>query len=1042
VPNIENSFNNVHNSEINITLNSLDPSELVTHITEDDIAKAIKLTLELKKELEKRFYFIDDGYETIFNIVCNDLDIKNSILLAKLHSTISNLSNSSYWLLGNGGEGKSTTLIRLAVECVIQNKSSFYIDFEHPSLKEDAIVDMIKYIKHHTNNKAYIFIDNPDIKIDLIKIFFKQIIKYNFEFIIVLAERKNRYEYLLNTNKDALYITNHPHLENFTVMEVPNEIKRLVYEKFYELLGEKNQKIEEIINTTINEKDLAFVNATYKILYELSKTRFITYKFDWLEYKDIAEGNFPSLKDSYKYIAFFYYFRIRVPFSIFEKLFPYQNRDLDQFIKYYSETGTTEQKEPIIFEEVKLNKLNSIYFLRAKHEIVAELFFDDMQYSNEEFTKIFIDVIKIFDENDSYQVNSLIQLFGNKQIHLDSDRKYRIDFSFIDDILKDDFLTTKFKTNFNLYGSIYLARFWTLIENVENKDYAVKFLEKAVKEIPQDLHFKTELAKVYQTLKKYDDAEKVLLDSLEIDNKQLHPRTELAKVYQTLKKYDDAEKVLLDLLVIDEDNLQARTELAKVYQTLKKYDDAEKVLLDLLVIDEDNLQARTELAKVYQTLKKYDDAEKVLLDLLVIDEDNLQARTELAKVYQTLKKYDDAEKVLLACIDISPKDLNSRTELAKVYQTLKKYDDAEKVLLACIDISPKDLNSRTELAKVYQTLKKYDDAEKVLLDLLVIDKDNLQARTELAKVYQTLKKYDDAIKYLKEYIKLDPNGLHPRTELAKVYQTLKKYDDAEKVLLDLLVIDKDNLQARTELAKVYQTLKKYDDAEKVLLESLEIDNKQLHPRTELAKVYQALKKYDDAIKYLKEYIKLDPNGLHPRTELAKVYQALKKYDDAEKVLLESLSINRFDFYAMAGLIRLYSDISKPRKAFKKVDEFLSQKGLKFFGGSSSRAHQALFNNLFFLCKRYRYFNEAKKYYKNYENILDSRNINSYNFNIKEKNFTYKEKDLIGFVQEIDDHKIVIDNKKYKNYRFEVEVGTKVIFDLDFSHNIRNIEKLD
>ncbi|MCJ8325620.1 MAG: hypothetical protein MJK08_00840, partial [Campylobacterales bacterium] len=553
MPDTNNSFNNIENSEINITISNTNPTEFVTHIKKENIDKSKQLTLKEKKGLEKKFYFIDDSYKTIFNVICNNLDIRNNGLLTKLHHTISNLLNESYWLLGNGGEGKSTTLIRLAIESTINNKSSFYIDFENPSLKDESITDMIKYIKDNTNTKAYIFIDNPDIRIDLIEIFFKQIIKYDFEFIIILAERKNRYNYLKNTNKNAIYITNQINLDNFLVLTISNEIKKLVYERFYKLLGEKNKKIEEIIDTTIKEKNLAFVNATYKIFYELSQIKFINYKFDWLEYKDIAKENFPSLKDSYKYIAFFYYFRIKVPFSLFEKLYPHENekQDLKNFIDYYSNSNRNESnKEPIVFDKVKLSAFNSIYFMRAKHEIIAELFFNDIKnFTNEEFTQIFIDIINVFDENDNFHINLLLQLFGNKKIHLDYDRKYKIDFSFIDDIIKDVTLLTKFKTNLNLFGSIFLTRFWTLLE--KNKNQAILFLKQAVKNIPDNLHFKTELSKTYQTQKKYYEAEKVLLESLVIDNKQLHPRTELSKIYQTQKKYYEAEKVLLESLVID-----------------------------------------------------------------------------------------------------------------------------------------------------------------------------------------------------------------------------------------------------------------------------------------------------------------------------------------------------------------------------------------------------------------------------------------------------------------------------------------------------------
>jgi tetratricopeptide (TPR) repeat protein len=46
----------------------------------------------------------------------------------------------------------------------------------------------------------------------------------------------------------------------------------------------------------------------------------------------------------------------------------------------------------------------------------------------------------------------------------------------------------------------------------------------------------------------------------------LDSRTELAKIYQYQKRYDQAEKVLLECINIRPDDLDSRTELAKIYQ--------------------------------------------------------------------------------------------------------------------------------------------------------------------------------------------------------------------------------------------------------------------------------------------------------------------------------------------------------------------------------------------------------------------------------------------------------------------------------------------
>jgi predicted ATP-dependent serine protease len=161
--------------------------KLVTHIKKENIYKSRKLSVEKQEKLKKNFYFIDNSYETTFNIICNDLDVVNDGLLDKIHRILSGLSNESYWLVGHAGEGKSTILIRLAIETTMKDKSSFYINFKNMSITEEYIKDMIKYIKNNTTDKAYIYIDNPEVRIDLIEIFFKQIVEYDFQFIIILT---------------------------------------------------------------------------------------------------------------------------------------------------------------------------------------------------------------------------------------------------------------------------------------------------------------------------------------------------------------------------------------------------------------------------------------------------------------------------------------------------------------------------------------------------------------------------------------------------------------------------------------------------------------------------------------------------------------------------------------------------------------------------------------------------------------------------------------------------------------------------------------
>ena len=207
-----------------------------------------------------------------------------------------------------------------------------------------------------------------------------------------------------------------------------------------------------------------------------------------------------------------------------------------------------------------------------------------------------------------------------------------------------------------------------------------------------------------------------LEDLLKLDPKNLQARTELAKVYQAQKRYDEAEKVLKECIQLSSD-LNSRTELAKVYQAQNRYDEAERVLKEALAIDANQLHPRTELAKVYQAQGRYGEAESILEELLKLDAENLQARTELAKVYQAQKRYGQAEKILNEALAIDANQLQPRTELAKVYQVQKEYEKAEAILEDLLKLDPKNLQARTELAKVYQVQKEYEKAEAILEEL-------------------------------------------------------------------------------------------------------------------------------------------------------------------------------------------------------------------------------------------------------------------------------------------------------------------------------------
>jgi len=729
----------------------------ISFITESKIRENVISDRENLLNTALDYYKINDRDDFVFKVVCNDIDIPNDAVIKDAKNIINNLSpKSAFWITGDGGTGKTSLLMRLAVLYAKLSEKVFWINFENPSFNSSKISELLNYIKDKTQDqKAYIFIDNPNVNQEALGKLLLDIANCEFDFALIFTERTIRLELLKQDNVQYL-IDNQEIIEPLKIYN-SKEQRKSVYKKLYELIGGNNKDIWQIIEDVGINTDIAYVNATYEILYELSQKKYINYVFDWIEFENIAAKRFKSLKNAYRYIALFYLFGINTPLTMLEKLFDSQKPEVRTFIDSFN----NKTKEPVVLFGRDTGIFKTEYFLRTKHEVVAELYFNEKKLNKNE---LMADVIREFDPHNYSEAQALIQLFGNKY----NIKKNNLDYEKLLQYFFSESILKKIQENRILHHTLYLTKSW-----------------------------------FFQSNNKLPEAEKILKELLELDKKNLQARTELAKIYQRQNKLPEAEKILKELLKLDKKNLQARTELAKIYQRQDKLPEAEKVLLECIAYSPKDLNSRTELAKIYQRQDKLPEAKKVLLECIAYNPKDLNSRTELAKLYQRQDKLPEAEKILKELLELDKKNLQARTELAKIYQRQNKLPEAEKVLLECIAYSPKDLNSRTELAKIYQRQNKLPEAEKYLQEYIALDPEGLHPRTELAKIYQRQNKLPEAEKILLESLEIDNKQLHPRTELAKIYQRQNKLPEAEKILLESLEIDKKNLFAISELISCY-----------------------------------------------------------------------------------------------------------------------------------------------------------------------------------------------------------------------------------------------
>jgi Flp pilus assembly protein TadD len=289
-------------------------------------------------------------------------------------------------------------------------------------------------------------------------------------------------------------------------------------------------------------------------------------------------------------------------------------------------------------------------------------------------------------------------------------------------------------------------------------------------EFARSLNF---LATLYYSQGRYNEAEPLYLQSLDISKRQLgddHPSVatslnNLAGLYKSQGRYNDAEPLYLQSLDIRKRQLgndhphvaDSLNNLAGLYKSQGRYNDAEPLYLQSLDIRKRQLgddhphvaDSLNNLAGLYESQARYNDAEPLYLQSLDISKRQLgddhphvaYSLNNLALLYEKQRRYNDAEPLYLQSLDISKRQLgddhpsvaSSLNNLAALYAYQGRYNDAEPLYLQSLDIRKRQLGddhpsvatSLNNLALLYESQGKYSETEDLAQQALVIYQNRL-----------------------------------------------------------------------------------------------------------------------------------------------------------------------------------------------------------------------------------------------------------------------------------------------------------------------------
>lgn len=424
-------------------------------------------------------------------------------------------------------------------------------------------------------------------------------------------------------------------------------------------------------------------------------------------------------------------------------------------------------------------------------------------------------------------------------------------------------------------------------------DEAERILIDVLRFRPQNKYTLSILAKLYLRKGDYRRSIEYAKQALGIDPQNTPPRTLLAQALMKSGRFDEAIAVCKETIRIKKSNIPPRVVMAQSLFQLRRYDDTIKVCDEILKINPKNIPAFSIKSDAYFALKKYEEVIKIC-DYVIRKISATEPRFYLMKIESliNLNRLKEAVDIVRDTLKIPIKDPKRRMAIlmlgVRSFRGLDRNKDALSLCQIAVKMMPDNIYAKTVYADALRKAKQYDGAEKVCFEVLEKESDNVPIRTILAQIYLDTNRPEEAIVFCDQAIRLWPGDNHAKVIKVKCLRRLKRYNEA----LDLVDAS-------------LKDAEKKDDIIPLLITKIQ--------------VLIELKKFDDAINLCDKVLGLSPNNRVARIFKADSLRKKRPIDitrlEEAKGILDRLLIEKYE----EGVYRLYKRVEiQLRKAEAKM----------------------------------------------------------------------------------------------------------------------------
>ncbi len=357
--------------------------------------------------------------------------------------------------------------------------------------------------------------------------------------------------------------------------------------------------------------------------------------------------------------------------------------------------------------------------------------------------------------------------------------------------------------------------------NDNQTDAALDQYKQIVEADPQDAQSYLRIAEIYRRDGKYDEALAVLKKARSIVEDSFEVPYNMAVVYESMGRFDDAVQILQDLLRRTEkaDGTYSSGErnnrsiflerLGTVYREQSKTQSAVDTYRRMVALgDESASRGYQQLIETYRDARQWSQASAVAEEATKKFPKDRSLKLVYFGQQADMGHPDMAITGIKAMLTGAPEDREVWTALAQMYSRLKRWKDAQEAIGRAAQLSTKPEDKSYTLfvtGSIYERQKKYDQAEEAFRKVVAEDPRNAVALNYLGYMLADRgTRLEEALGYIRRALAIDPQNGAYLDSLGWVYYKMGKFELAEENLRKASDRINNDPTIHDHLADVYQ----------------------------------------------------------------------------------------------------------------------------------------------------------------------------------------------------------------------------------------------